>query len=215
MDLAKMIDHTLLKADSSKEDIEDLCKEAMEYGFKSVCVNPYYVALSREFLASSDVEIATVIGFPLGNNKKEVKVLEARLALEDGATELDMVINIPALKNGDYGLVLEDIKAVVAEAREKALVKVIIETCYLTDEEKKKACELSMEAGADYVKTSTGFGPAGATVADIKLMKEVVGNKMGIKASGGIRDYETSKAMIDAGATRLGASAGVKIIKSL
>lgn len=215
MNLAKMIDHTLLKADSGKSEIEKLCREAMEYGFKSVCINPYYVSLCKSILKDSDVEIATVIGFPLGNNKKEVKAFEARLALEDGASELDMVINIAALKNQEYDIVLEDIKAVVNEAKNRALVKVIIETCYLTDDEKRKACELSMEAGADFVKTSTGFGSAGATSHDVKLMKEVVGDKLEIKASGGIRDYETSMEMIKAGATRLGASAGIKIIESL
>ena len=215
MNLAKMIDHTLLRADAEKEEVEKLCSEALEYGFKSVCVNPYYVSLCKEKLKDSPVEIATVIGFPLGNNKKEVKAFETSSAIEDGASEVDMVINLPALKNGDYSIVRDDIRAVVEAAKGRALVKVIIESCYLTDEEKVKACQLAMEAGADYVKTSTGFGTGGASVHDIELMKSVVKDELGIKASGGIRDYETSMAMINAGATRLGASAGVKIIESL
>ncbi len=215
MNLANMIDHTLLKADATRDQIEKLCDEAREYAFKSVCINPYYVSLCSDLLKGTNVEIATVIGFPLGNNTEEVKAFETKNAIENGATEVDMVINIAALKNADYDTVESDIRAVVDMAKGKALVKVIIEACYLTDDEKIKACELSMKAGADYVKTSTGFGTGGATVHDVAIMKSVVGDKLGIKASGGVRDYETSMKMIEAGATRLGASAGVEIISSL
>lgn len=215
MNLANMIDHTLLKADATRDQIEKLCDEAREYAFKSVCINPYYVSLCSDLLKGTNVEIATVIGFPLGNNTEEVKAFETKNAIENGATEVDMVINIAALKNADYDTVESDIRAVVDMAKDKALVKVIIEACYLTDDEKIKACELSMKAGADYVKTSTGFGTGGATVHDVEIMKSVVGDKLGIKASGGVRDYETSMKMIEAGATRLGASAGVEIISSL
>lgn len=213
--LSKMIDHTLLKADAREEEIIKLCEEAIEYEFKAVCINPVYVSKCRQLLKNSDIKIATVIGFPLGNNKMEVKSLEAKLAVEDGADEVDMVINIPALKNKDYNTVEEDILAVVESVNKKAIVKVIIETCYLTEEEKIKACELSKKAGADFLKTSTGFGRDGAREVDIKLMKRVVGNHMEIKASGGIRDFNKAKKMIDAGASRLGASAGIEIIKKL
>ncbi|GFN35951.1 deoxyribose-phosphate aldolase [Tepidimicrobium xylanilyticum] len=214
-DIASMIDHTLLKPDATEEMVIKLCNEAKEYGFYSVCVNPYYVALAKEVLRGSKVKIATVVGFPLGANVKEVKACETEKAIEDGADEIDMVINIGALKNGDYFLVENDIKAVVDAARGKAIVKVIIETCLLSQEEKVKACQLSMEAGADFVKTSTGFSSGGATVEDIKLMKLIVGGKLGIKASGGIRDYETALAMVEAGATRIGASASVDIVKGI
>lgn len=213
--LSKKIDHTLLKSEASEESIETLCKEAIEYDFKAVCVNPYYVSKCKELLKDSDVKIATVIGFPLGSNKTEVKSLEAKLAVEDGADEIDMVINIAALKNKDYKVVKEDILAVVQSVKKETIVKVIIETCYLTKEEKIKACELAKQAGANFVKTSTGFGTYGARVEDIKLMREVVGSKMGIKASGGIRDYGQARKMIDAGATRIGASEGINIIKKL
>lgn len=213
MKIASMIDHTLLSADATKDSIAQLCLEAKEYNFKAVCVNPYYVSLCRELLKDSEVELATVIGFPLGANNKETKAFETEKAILDGATEVDMVINIAALKNKEFDIVLEDIKAVVNAANNKALVKVIIETCLLNEKEKIKACELAMEAGADFVKTSTGFSTGGATVEDIKLMKSIVKDELGIKASGGVRDYETAKNMIDAGATRIGASAGIKIVQ--
>ncbi len=215
MNIASMIDHTLLKPEATEEMIENLCKEAKENGFAAVCVNPFYVKKAKELLEGTEVKVATVVGFPLGANVKEVKAFEAKKAIEDGADEIDMVINIGALKNGDYEIVKEDIKAVVDEAKGKAIVKVIIETCLLTDEEKIKACELAKEAGAHYVKTSTGFNKAGATVEDVKLMKETIGENMKVKASGGIRDYETAKAMIDAGASRIGASSSTKIIQDI
>ncbi|MCF6466493.1 deoxyribose-phosphate aldolase [Clostridium sp. Cult2] len=211
--IASMIDHTLLKPEASKEMIQDLCNEAKEYGFAAVCVNPFYVKLAKEILMGSEVKVATVIGFPLGANTKEVKAYETAKAIEGGAEEVDMVINIGALKNKDYDVVKEDIKAVINAANNKAIVKVIIETCLLTHKEKVKACELAMEAGADFVKTSTGFSTGGATVEDVKLMKKVVGSKLKIKASGGIRDYASAMAMIEAGASRIGASASVKIVK--
>lgn len=211
--IASVIDHTLLKPETTEEMIIKLCKEAEEYGFYSVCVNPNYVSLASEMLGDSDVKIATVVGFPLGANTKEVKAYETRKAIEDGAHEIDMVINIGALKSKDFSKVKEDIEAVVDAAGKEAIVKVIIETCLLTDEEKVKACELAMEAGAHFVKTSTGFSTGGATVEDVKLMKSVVGDKMEIKASGGIRDYQKAMAMIEAGASRIGASASVHIVE--
>lgn len=213
--LSKMIDHTLLKAEASNDEIEILCNEAIKYDFKAVCVNPYYVSKCKEILSKSDIKIATVIGFPLGNNKKEIKAFEAKSAVKDGADEVDMVINIAALKNKDYKTVKEDILAVVESVKRETLVKVIIETCYLTKEEKIKACEIAKEAGADFVKTSTGFGTDGAKVEDIQLMKKIIGPNMAIKASGGIRDYKKAKEMIDAGATRIGASAGIKIVEKI
>ncbi|GAB6103139.1 deoxyribose-phosphate aldolase [Thermococcus atlanticus] len=212
--IAGYIDHTNLKAYATGEDIIKLCREAMEYGFYAVCVNPYRVKLAKETLKGSGVKVATVIGFPLGATPTEVKVFEAKKALEGGADELDMVINIGALKDKDYDYVRNDIAEVVKVAHEKnAKVKVIIETCYLTEEEKVKACELAKEAGADFVKTSTGFGTGGATVEDVRLMRKVVGEGMGVKAAGGIRTYEQALAMIEAGATRLGTSSGVKIVE--
>ena len=213
MKIASMIDHTLLKPEATKEAIETLCNEAKEYKFKAVCVNPYYVKMCKEILKDSEVKVATVIGFPLGASTKEVKAFETKNAIENGADEVDMVLNIGAMKNKDYNAVKEDIKAVVEVAKNKAIVKVIIETCLLTDEEKIKACELSKEAGADFVKTSTGFSTGGATVEDIRLMKKTIGNSLQIKASGGIRDYKTANAMIDAGASRIGASASVIIVQ--
>lgn len=210
-----IIDHTILKPDATEEMIEKLCKEAKEYGFAAVCINPYYVKLCKKLLKDSKVKIATVIGFPLGANTSQTKAFEAKNAIENGCDEVDMVINIAALKSKDYSTVKEDIKAVVEAAMGKALVKVIIETSFLNNEEKVKVCELAMESGADFVKTSTGFSASGATVEDVKLMKKVVGDKLGIKASGGIRDLETAKKMIEAGANRLGASSGVKIAKEL
>ncbi|WP_457752977.1 deoxyribose-phosphate aldolase [Thermococcus sp.] len=214
IDIAKYIDHTNLKPYATKEDIIRLCEEAKKYGFYAVCVNPYRVKLAKETLKGTDIKVASVIGFPLGATPTEVKVFEAKKALEDGADELDMVINIGALKDGDYDYVRRDIEEVVKVAHEKgAIVKVIIETCYLTDEEKEIACKLAMEAGADFVKTSTGFGTGGATVEDVKLMRRVVGDKLGVKAAGGIRTYEQALEMIKAGANRIGTSSGVKIVE--
>lgn len=213
--IGSMIDHTILKPEATKAEIEKLCKEAMEYKFKAVCVNPYYVKLSKELLGKSDVKVATVIGFPLGASTKEVKAFETQDAIKNGADEIDMVINIAALKDADFQTVKEDIEGVVKAAKNKAKVKVIIETSLLNREEKIKACELVMESGGDFVKTSTGFSTGGATLEDVELMKSVVGDSIEIKASGGIRDLETAKAMIEKGATRLGASSGVKIVKAL
>lgn len=212
MNIASIIDHTLLKPEATLAMIENLCKEAMEFGFAAVCVNPYYVKNAKILLKGSNVKVATVIGFPLGANTKEVKAFEARKAIEDGADEIDMVINIGALKDKDYDYVRDDIRAVVEAVKGKAIVKVIIETCLLNEEEKIMACQLSKEAGADYVKTSTGFSTGGATVEDIKLIKKTIGDSMKIKASGGIRDFETAKAMVEAGASRIGASSSVKIV---
>ncbi len=211
MNLAKYIDHTILKADTIKEDVIKVCREAKEYSFCSVCVNPYYVPLVKEELKDSDVKITAVVGFPLGANPKEVKSFEAKKAIEKGAFEIDMVINISAIKNKDYEIVKEDIRSVVAAINNKAILKVIIETCLLTDSEKIKACELSKEAGADFVKTSTGFSTGGATSTDIKLMRKVVGQNFGVKASGGVKDREKALQMIEAGATRIGASSSVSI----
>ncbi len=211
---AKYIDHTILKATATKKDIANLCSEANYYHFKSVCVNPANVEYAHELLKGSDVLVCTVIGFPLGANTSEVKAFEVTKAIADGADEVDMVINIAALKEKNYDLVLNDIKAVV-DAANGVLVKVIIETCYLNDEEKVMACKLAKEAGADFVKTSTGFGTDGAKIEDIKLMRETVGNEMGVKASGGIRTKEDFLKMIEAGASRVGCSAGVKIMEEL
>jgi len=211
-ELARYIDHTLLKPDAKEGDIIKLCKEALEYKFASVCVNASYVKLAYSFLQGTEVRVCTVVGFPLGATTKEAKAFEASQAIENGAAEIDMVINVGALKSGKPDAVKEDIKAVVDVCKDKALLKVIIETCLLTDEEKVTACLLSMEAGADFVKTSTGFGPGGATAEDIALMREVVGKYMGVKASGGIRDYKKTMEMVKAGATRIGASASVAIV---
>lgn len=212
MNINKMIDHTLLKTEATKEMIENLCKEAKEYDFKSVCVNPYWVSTAYEELRDSDVLVCTVVGFPLGATTKETKFFETDFAVQEGADEIDMVINVGALKSKQYDVVLEDIKSVVQAANGRT-VKVIIETCLLSDEEKVKACELSMEAGANFVKTSTGFSTAGAKVEDVELMKSIVGDNLEVKASGGIRDLDTALKMIEAGATRLGVSAGVQIVK--
>lgn len=209
----KLFDHTILKADATKEDVKKVCEEAMAYSFCSVCVNSYYVPYVAELLHGSDVKICTVVGFPLGAMSTRAKALEAKIAVMDGANEVDMVINIGALKDKDYDVVLEDIKA-VKEACGNALLKVIIETCLLTDEEKIKACELSKEANADFVKTSTGFSTAGAKVEDVRLMRDTVGNDMGVKASGGIHDKEFANALVEAGASRLGTSATIKIVES-
>jgi len=213
MEIAKYIDHTLLKADATKNQIESLCNEAKQYGFFSVCVNPTWVSLAANMLEGSDVKVCTVIGFPLGATTLETKAFETVNAIHNGAKEVDMVINIGALKNGDLDAVKKDIEAVVNAAKGQALVKVIIETCLLTDDEKKTACRLAAEAGADYVKTSTGFSTGGATASDIQLMRETVGPEIGVKASGGVRSALDAKAMIDAGATRIGTSSGVNIVK--
>ncbi len=210
-EIAKYIDHTLLKPDANIKDIEKLCNEADNYNFVSVCVNPHYIKYCAEKLKDSAVKVVSVIGFPLGANTTEIKKAEVIQAVKDGADELDMVINIGSLKSGDYENVFRDIKSVV-EIAEGKCVKVIIETCLLTESEKIKACKLSKKAGANFVKTSTGFSSNGATIEDVKLMKKVVGEKMQVKASGGIHSYEEAIAMIEAGASRLGASAGVKIV---
>ncbi len=210
--LNKYIDHTLLKPEAKREDIIEICKEAKEYDFMSVCINPNWISLVKEQLEDSDVKVCTVIGFPLGANNKETKALEAKIAVEDGADEVDMVVNIGRLKSKDYDYVKKDIEGVVRASGDK-LVKVIIETSLLTDEEKVKACKIAMEAGAHYVKTSTGFSDGGARVEDVKLMRDTVGDKLGVKASGGVRTYEDALKFIDAGASRLGASSGVNIIK--
>jgi deoxyribose-phosphate aldolase len=212
--IAQLIDHTLLKPDATQDQIAQLCYEARKYGFATVCVNPTYVRLCAQLLQGSSVGICTVVGFPLGATPPEVKAYETQRALDDGATEIDMVINIGALKSQDYALVERDIATVARTCHAGgSLLKVIIEAALLTDDEKVKACELAKAAGADYVKTSTGFGPGGATVHDVELMRRTVGPEMGIKAAGGIRSLEDAQAMVAAGATRVGASAGVKIVQ--
>jgi len=211
--LAQMIDHTLLKPDATKDQVLNLCREAREHSFFSVCINPAFVKPAAEALKGSQVKVCTVVGFPLGATTTTTKVMETRDAIANGADEIDMVINVGALKAGNYELVRKDIEGVI-EAAEGRIVKVILETALLTDEEKIKACELSKDAGADFVKTSTGFGPGGATAHDIALMRKTVGKYMGVKASGGIRDFETARQMIEAGATRIGASASVAIVKA-
>ncbi|WHX48484.1 deoxyribose-phosphate aldolase [Paenibacillus woosongensis] len=213
MSIAGMIDHTLLRSDATTEDIKKLTDDAKEYGFASVCVNPAWVAYSAEQLAGTKVKVCTVIGFPLGASTSKTKAYETADAIDSGATEVDMVINIGALKSGDDNTVLRDIQAVVDAAAGKALVKVIIETSLLSDEEKVTACRLAVQAGADFVKTSTGFQGGGATVEDIALMRRTVGPDVGVKASGGVRSLEDVKRMIEAGATRIGASSGVQIVK--
>ena len=211
---AAMIDHTLLKAEATSDQIAKICEEAKQYGFASVCVNPTWVKFAAEKLQGAESVVCTVIGFPLGANTPAVKAFETKDAIANGAGEVDMVINIGALKEGNFDLVREDIKAVV-EAANGTLVKVIIEACLLTDEEKVKACELSVEAGADFVKTSTGFSTGGATAADIALMRKTVGPDLGVKASGGVRSLEDMQLMIENGATRIGASSGVAIMNGL
>lgn len=211
--IAKMIDHTLLKPESTIEQIQTLCKEAKEYRFASVCVNPVWAEYAAGLLKGSDVKVCTVIGFPLGANTPELKAFEAKNAIEHGAEEIDMVINIGALKSGDKDLVEKDIRAVTDAAKGKASVKVIIEASLLSDEEKVEACIISSRAGADYVKTSTGFAAGGATVQDVALMRKTVGEQLGVKASGGVRTLEQVKMMIDAGATRIGSSSGVAIME--
>lgn len=215
MNIAKMIDHTLLKADAQKDQIITICEEAKTYNFASVCVNPTWVKLASELLAGSEVKVCTVIGFPLGATTSNTKAFETEDAIRNGATEVDMVINIGALKDKDYDLVREDIKAVVEAAKGKALTKVIIETSLLNNEEKEIACKLAVEAGTDFVKTSTGFSTGGATVEDIALMRKTVGPNIGVKASGGVRNSEDTEQMVEAGATRIGASSGVAIVNGL
>ena len=209
----KLFDHTILKADATRKDVKRVCDEAMAYSFCSVCVNSYYVPYVANLLHGSDVKICSVVGFPLGAMSTRAKALEAKIAVMDGADEIDMVINVGAIKDRDYSVVLEDIKA-VKEACGENVLKVIIETCLLTDDEKVKACELAKEAGADFVKTSTGFSSAGAKVEDVRLMRETVGPDMGVKASGGIHDKEFAKELVDAGANRLGTSATIDIVES-
>jgi deoxyribose-phosphate aldolase len=212
--IAGIIDHTLLKPDATRQNIEDLCREAAQFRFATVCVNPTWVSVCTRLLGSSGVGVCSVVGFPLGATTPDVKEHETRRAIFDGAREIDMVINVGALKSGDLRLVQRDIEAVTGPCREcGALSKVIIEAALLTDDEKVTACTLAKAAGAEYVKTSTGFGPGGATAADVALMRRVVGADMGVKAAGGVRDFEGVKAMVAAGATRVGASAGVKIVQ--
>jgi deoxyribose-phosphate aldolase len=213
-EIANMIDHTLLKPDASQDQIAQLCYEARKYGFAAVCVNPTYVKLCAQLLQGTPVHVCTVVGFPLGATPPEVKAYETQQSIDDGATEVDMVINIGALKSKDYSLVERDIATVARTCHAGgAILKVIIEAALLTDEEKVIACQLAKAAGADYVKTSTGFGPSGATVHDVELMRRSVGPEMGVKAAGGIKDYADAKAMVAAGATRIGASAGIKIVQ--
>jgi len=210
--LAKMIDHTLLRADATRNELTKLTEEAKQYQFASVCVNPGWVSYAAEQLQGTGVDICTVIGFPLGSSTSETKAFETKDAIAKGATEVDMVINISALKDGKDDVVEQDIRAVV-EAAAGTLVKVIIETCLLTDDEKVRACQAAVRAGADFVKTSTGFSTGGATPEDIALMRRTVGPDVGVKASGGVRSLEDMQKMIEAGATRIGASSGVKIMQ--
>ncbi|WP_249871056.1 deoxyribose-phosphate aldolase [Oceanobacillus saliphilus] len=212
IELAKYIDHTQLKPETTKEKIKQIVDEAKEYEFASVCVNPHWVSYCYEQLKETSVKVCTVIGFPLGATSTATKAFETKQAIKDGAEEVDMVINVGELKSGNDDFVKADIQAVVDAAKGHALTKVIIETSLLSNEEKERACKLAKEAGADYVKTSTGFSGGGATIEDIKLMRKTVGPDMGVKASGGVRDLETTKAMIEAGATRIGASAGIDIV---
>jgi deoxyribose-phosphate aldolase len=212
--IAALIDHTLVKANATYKDIIRICKEAKKYKFASVCVNPIYVSLCKKILRNTNVKVCSVVGFPLGATTTAIKVDEAKEAVKNGADEIDMVINIGALKSGDYKLVLDDIKSVREITRGKIL-KVIIETAYLTKKEKVKVCKLAEQAGVDFVKTSTGFGPSGATAEDVRLIKSVVGTRIGVKAAGGIRTLEDVIKMLNAGATRIGTSASVNILKSI
>jgi deoxyribose-phosphate aldolase len=213
-DVAALIDHTLLKPDASRRDIETLCREAADLGFATVCINPYWVRTAARLLQGSRSAVCTVVGFPLGATTPDVKHYETRRAIFDGAAEIDMVINIGALKSGDVQTVERDIEAVTSACRDAGVLsKVIIEAAYLTEGEKVTACTLSKAAGADFVKTSTGFGPGGATAEDVALMRRVVGAEMGVKAAGGVRDFAGLEAMVAAGATRIGASAGVRIVQ--
>ena len=212
MGLNKYIDHTILKATASSSDVKKLCEEAIEHEFYSVCVNGCYVADAKHLLQGTDVKVAAVVGFPLGAMTTAAKVFEAKDAVENGASEIDMVINVAKLKDGEFEYVKNEIRQ-IKEAIGDNVLKVIIETCYLTDEEKVKACELSLAAKADFVKTSTGFGTDGATYEDVKLMKSVVGDNAKVKASGGVRDKETAQKYVDLGAERLGTSSGIDIVK--
>ena len=213
-DVAKLIDHTLLKPDATQDQIAQLCYEARKYGFAAVCVNPTHVKLCSQLLQGTEVHVCTVVGFPLGATPPDVKAYETQQALDDGATEVDMVINIGALKSKDYALVERDIAMVARTCHAGgAILKVIIEAALLTDEEKVIACQLSKAAGAEYVKTSTGFGPGGATAQDVALMRRAVGPGLGVKAAGGIKSFEDARQMVAAGATRIGASAGIKIVE--
>lgn len=211
-ELAKLIDHTLLKPDATEAQVTKLCNEAAEHGFASVCINPCWVRLSRDLVRGSGVLVCTVVGFPLGATSTEAKAFETQKAIDHGADEIDMVINIGKLKSQDYDFVERDIRAVVEAAGRRGKVKVILETCYLTDEEKIKGCLLVQKAGAAFVKTSTGFGKEGATLGDVALMRKVVGKQLGVKAAGGIRDYAGAVKMVEAGASRIGASASIAII---
>lgn len=213
MNIAQYIDHTLLKADAVQAEIKKICQEAKEFHFKSVCINPSWVEFAASELKDTEVEICTVIGFPLGSNTTETKVFEAKDAVNKGATEIDMVINIAQAKDGDWDALQEEIKAVVNAVDEAIITKVIIETSLLTDEEKRQATKAVREAGADFVKTSTGFSTGGATLEDVKLMREAAGPELGIKASGGVSNYSEAVAMIEAGATRIGASKGITIVQ--
>ena len=212
MNYNKMIDHTVLKADTPLDTVKKICDEAMEYGFASVCINPCHVAYCADYLKDSDVNVCTVIGFPLGANTSAVKAFETKDAIANGADEIDMVMNIGALKDKNYDLVRDDVKAVV-EAANGTLVKVILETCLLTEDEIKKACELCVEAKADYVKTSTGFSTRGATIEDVRIMKEAVHGKAKVKAAGGVRTPEDMVKIVAAGADRIGTSAGCSLVK--
>jgi len=214
MKVNKFIDHTILKTAATKEDVKKLCDEAKKYGFYSVCVNGANVEYAFNQVKDSDVKVAAVVGFPLGAMATDVKVFEAKKAIEDGASEIDMVINVGALKDRNYDFVENEIRK-IKEAIGNNILKVIIETCYLTDEEKVKACELSVNANADFVKTSTGFGTGGATFEDVELMKKTVGDKAQVKASGGVKDFETAKKYIELGATRLGTSSGIAIVTGM
>lgn len=212
MEYAKMIDHTILKPQATIQEIDRLCCEAIEYGFCSVCVNSSFVYYCAEKLKDTDVKVCTVVGFPLGAMSTDGKVAETLAAVQDGADEIDMVVHVGMIKSGNWDYVKEDIAAVVSAAGEAVTVKVILEMCLLTEEEKFRVCEICMEAGADFVKTSTGFSTGGATVEDVRLMRKVVGAKVGVKAAGGIRTLEDMKKMIEAGADRIGSSAGVAIV---
>lgn len=213
MELNKYIDHTLLKADANETQITKLCDEAKKYDFMSVCVNTCYVPLCAKLLKGTNVKVCCVVGFPLGAMETSSKAYEAKRAIEDGAKEVDMVINVGKVKSGDFDYVKNDIKAIVDTCKGKALTKVIIETCLLTDDEKAKVCTIAKDVGADFVKTSTGFSTGGATIDDVKLMRKTVGPNMGVKASGGVRTKEAALAMIEAGATRIGTSNGISIVE--
>lgn len=213
MSIAAYIDHTLLKQDAAAPQIDRLCAEAAQYHFASVCVNPWYVPRCVKHLQGTGVKVCTVVGFPLGATTTESKVFETLQAVRSGAEEIDMVMNVCAMKSGNTRAIEQEIQALAAAVEGHAILKVILETCLLTEEEKILACQIAKRAGADFVKTSTGFSTGGATVADVALMRKIVGPEMGVKAAGGIRDYATAKAMLDAGATRIGASAGIAIVQ--